>query len=248
MKPINLDNEKFGHLTTISCTKLNGKRAYNCKCDCGAVIIRTVSQLRAGSTYQSCGCKSYEVYEKLYNFVGQTFGDLIVIERLGSHRSSKSVLYKCQCKLCSKEFELTSKSLYRKKNLNCGCVGMPGKRLPNNQGITNKLIQSYKSNAKKRNLQFLLSYEDCKILFSNNCYYCGVEPKQIFKHQKCFGTIVYNGIDRLNNSIGYSIDNSVSCCKTCNYKKRETDMELFLEWVEKIYNNRIKPKEDNKLL
>src|ERR1700722_17383158 len=225
MKAINLENQKFGYLTAQSLLLVNGKRNYKCLCVCGKELNRTVSQLRAGGEYQSCGCKIHEVYEKLYNLVGEKFGDLVVTKRLGTHKTSKSVLYECLCKLCGKTSQFTSKSLLRKKHRldqHCGCAGVPGRRLPRNLGIFNKLVGTYKSNAKRKNLRFVLSDECCTKLFGGNCFYCGVEPKQIFKHKKCHGEFVYNGIDRLDSSGHYAFGNVVSCCSHCNYIKSNT--------------------------
>src|SRR5580698_2804781 len=140
MKAINIEGQKFGYLTAlepiVSSTKTNG-RSYKCICDCGTEVIRKVSNLRAGGERQSCGCKYYIFYENEHNLLGDTFGDLTVVQRLGTHKRSKSVLYKCWCGLCGRYIEITSKSLLRKHKLdqNCGCAGTPGKRLPGDRGI-----------------------------------------------------------------------------------------------------------------
>jgi hypothetical protein len=126
-----------------------------------------------------------------------------------------------------------------KLDQHCGCAGVPGKRLPGNRGIFNKLVGSYKSNAKKKNFRFGLTDEQCKQLFENNCFYCGVEPKQIFKHKKCHGQLIYNGIDRLDNETGYFYENVVSCCSICNYMKSNHSLNDFISWIDKVYNNRI---------
>jgi len=84
------------------------------------------------------------------------------------------------------------------------------------------LLNTYKQNAKRRNLSWKLTLEQFVKLTSSNCYYCGVQPKQIswisrrkrlvpVKHE-----YIYNGIDRKDNTVGYIIDNCVPCCGTCN--------------------------------
>ena len=50
---------------------------------------------------------------------------------------------------------------------------------------------------------------------------------------------MYNGIDRLNPENGYSIENCVPCCSTCNYMKHTQQTSDFLEHVKKIYNHTI---------
>ena len=56
-----------------------------------------------------------------------------------------------------------------------------------------------------------------------DCYYCGKFPNKV------------NGIDRVNNSVGYTYDNCVPCCKRCNYLKNKTTQEEFAQWVIDIY-------------
>lgn len=40
---------------------------------------------------------------------------------------------------------------------------------------------------------------------------------------------IYNGVDRMNNSLGYINKNCVSCCKICNYMKLEMSISEFLD-------------------
>jgi len=51
---------------------------------------------------------------------------------------------------------------------------------------------------------------------------------------------VFNGIDRIVTTKGYTPSNSVSCCKVCNFAKRKMTEAEFLVWVERVYNHRIK--------
>ena len=45
-----------------------------------------------------------------------------------------------------------------------------------------------------------------------------------------------NGLDRVDNNKGYTIDNVVPCCKRCNYAKNNQTPREFKEWVKKVYN------------
>ena len=44
-----------------------------------------------------------------------------------------------------------------------------------------------------------------------------------------------NGIDRMNNNIGYEISNVVPCCSVCNKMKSSLSKEEFLTQICKIY-------------
>lgn len=74
-----------------------------------------------------------------------------------------------------------------------------------------------------RNIPFNLTLEQINDLCSKPCFYCNKE--------RCLG------IDRLNNSKEYSIDNCVPCCGSCNRMKMDLTLPFFLEQIKKIYLN-----------
>jgi len=45
---------------------------------------------------------------------------------------------------------------------------------------------------------------------------------------------LFNGIDRVNNSAGYTNHNTVPCCKTCNLAKRDSTVEEFENWITQL--------------
>lgn len=49
------------------------------------------------------------------------------------------------------------------------------------------------------------------------------------------GSYTFNGIDRKNRSEGYTPENTVSCCPTCNYAKGKLEAETFLTHVLSIH-------------
>jgi len=53
------------------------------------------------------------------------------------------------------------------------------------------------------------------------CYYCGDNIETI-------------GLDRLNNTKGYSLDNIVSCCTPCNMMKNNNTEDDFIARCKKI--------------
>jgi hypothetical protein len=75
--------------------------------------------------------------------------------------------------------------------------------------------------AKKKNYQCDLSLEYFRELSEKPCAYCG-ESK------------LRRGIDRVDNKKGYTKDNSVPCCKLCNFMKKALAVEDFLLHIKKI--------------
>ena len=112
-------------------------------------------------------------------------------------------------------------------------------------GLRNFLFRSSKKNAFNRKHKFLLTFEEFDNLISQSCYYCGEEPREasaeLLKHRGDTHqpTIRYNGIDRLDPTKDYTIDNCVPCCPTCNYMKHVQQKEDFLKKVEQIYKHLI---------
>jgi len=70
----------------------------------------------------------------------------------------------------------------------------------------------YRNGAKKRNLEFTITEEEFDNTIMKDCYICGKKPLP-HKHT--------NGIDRYDNSIGYTIENIRPCCKECNFFKKD---------------------------
>lgn len=71
-----------------------------------------------------------------------------------------------------------------------------------------------------------ITFQEYERIIDNPCHYCGQ------KHDEC-GT----GLDRIDSSIGYTLDNVVSCCGVCNMMKQSFDFEVFINYIQKIYNN-----------
>ena len=106
-------------------------------------------------------------------------------------------------------------------------------KLPEGQAVANEVLSGYRKQAENRTIQFDLSDDEVLELFHNNCYYCGTPPSN--KRNGYNGTFVYNGLDRIDNALGYNILNVVSCCWICNRMKSSLSEEDFIEHIERIY-------------
>jgi hypothetical protein len=83
-----------------------------------------------------------------------------------------------------------------------------------------------------RGLDFSLTAEEFSRLTQSSCFYCGDSPAQV--KRTVFEEIVLNGIDRVDNNLGYSKENTVPCCKPCNFMKREMSWSDFTERCARI--------------
>lgn len=89
----------------------------------------------------------------------------------------------------------------------------------------------YEQSARRRGFEWKLTEEFFLSLITQECWYCGTRPGQ--EERKCPG-VVFNGIDRIDNALGYTGDNVVSCCVRCNYAKHTMGQAEFLDLVQKI--------------
>lgn len=167
---------------------------------------------------------------KLINLTGQKFTMLTVEERVGTRGGS--AVWRCKCD-CGEYKDAKAGDLKSGNTRSCGCLFKfkPG------EAARKKILRTYKHNAKLRGLSFSLTDDEFKSLTNSNCHYCGTEPKTIQRVSKGNGSAVYNGIDRVDNSKGYEINNCVSCCKTCNRAKREMDYKEFIDWCKALGEN-----------
>jgi 5-methylcytosine-specific restriction endonuclease McrA len=108
-------------------------------------------------------------------------------------------------------------------------------RLAVGEASFNDLLSRYKRGAQERDLLFDLTVEEFRELTSAKCSYCGIEPAQINHKSNTFGAYIYNGIDRIDNSLGYIKSNCISCCERCNEWKRALTKNEFLNHVKRIY-------------
>jgi hypothetical protein len=183
------------------------------------------------------------------DITGQKFGNLLVLEF--SHVEKEKARWKCLCEKCGKEVIIRSNTLLSGRAISCGCHGKIVTRKPPGVRAWNTYFYSYKSSAKIRNISFDLTFEEFKEICTKNCYYSDHSPRKINKiknDKRCkkFYTqeginrqIIYaNGIDRLDNNKGYTVNNCVACCRICNTMKMELSVEEFKNHI-KILSERI---------
>mgnify|MGYP001561247537 CR=1 FL=1 len=91
------------------------------------------------------------------------------------------------------------------------------------QTIPGKFVQ-YKARGKQKGYGCDLLIEEFEKLFFKHCVYCGKENAR--------------GIDRVDSSKGYQVDNSVPCCKDCNKMKLDKTESDFLNLCLKIVKYR----------
>lgn len=83
--------------------------------------------------------------------------------------------------------------------------------------------RSYIGLANKRGLKMELTEDQFSTILNQPCVYCG--------------TFTKIGIDRIDSSDNYTVENSQPCCTTCNWMKASSKHPDFVKHVEKIYRH-----------
>lgn len=164
------------------------------------------------------------------DLLGQRFGRLRVIKLASPDPITRNRQWKVVCD-CGSLRVVWESALIRSHIKSCGCLH----RFQNGEYAKNSVIGSYKRGATKRGLCWELSREHALTLMAEECFFCKSFPANVFSAQS--GDFVYNGIDRLDNGFGYTFENSVACCRICNFMKRSMGTKEFLTHIRKIIDN-----------
>ena len=153
---------------------------------------------------------------------GRTYGYWTV---LYPSRSIKGRLYwLCRCR-CGVEREKKINEISTKGG-SCGCQF----RLAPGEPAKTVLLCSYKQSARARSYAWALTREQFVALTMQACAYCGIAPSQVTRTESG-DTYIHSGVDRKDNTEGYSIDNCLPCCTTCNRAKGSMTFTGWLEWI-----------------
>ena len=157
--------------------------------------------------------------------IGRKFNFLTVL----SHYSREKG-YLCQCD-CGKTTIVKTYSLKIGRQISCGCA--PRRIRPENIAAKNEIYRRYKQAAERRGHIFTLTKEEFINLIMQNCYYCGDGyslGSPLARHKDFF----HNGIDRVDNNLGYTNENCVPCCAICNKSKSTLSLEEWMKWLKRI--------------
>jgi len=76
-----------------------------------------------------------------------------------------------------------------------------------------------------RGIKMELTFEQFSEIINKPCTYCSLSNAR--------------GVDRLDSSKSYTLDNVTPCCKICNSMKSDMTSQEFIEHIEKIMSNKI---------
>jgi hypothetical protein len=147
----------------------------------------------------------------------------------------------CNCD-CGKQILVRKYPILDGRTRSCGCLrrettSFHRKYADPKQAQINATLRTYVKNAKDRDIDWELTDDQAVTLFLAPCFYCGdlqsnecKAPKRV----RSGGSFRYNGIDRLDSSVGYTIENCVPCCKIHNSMKGKMNKDSFVQECKKV--------------
>lgn len=156
----------------------------------------------------------------LIDLTGKSFGSWTVIQRAKNRNNSPSSYWLCRCE-CGVESVRQGGSL--KSGDSTGCRKCSALRFADDQSVWGRglpyrwLYDLLLRSAEERHLTCVMTFNEfVEFTATNSCHYCG--DSIVWSKWNHHNSGKYN-IDRKDNTLGYSKDNCVVCCTTCNRAK-----------------------------
>ena len=174
---------------------------------------------------KSCGCQNrlYGNTKRIKDLTNKQFGDWIVLRRSENEHNNAYWLCRCACGITK---DVAASSLKQGASVCCTICSAKKRCLASYQ-------RNYKAMVKRahhRGLCCEISFEEfLEFTKIQTCHYCD-EPI----NWKATRSSAYH-LDRKNNSLGYTVNNVVVCCWSCNRRRMASfTYEEFLEVAQLI--------------
>jgi len=196
------------------------------------------------------------------DYTGQRRGKLLIEKAIiepDSYRNRWG-LWLCKCD-CGNVVEVVGEYIKSRTKESCGCLKVEAakawKRKRSYATVTiTAQYGAHRRMARERNCE-PLSKSTWLTVVEKPCVYCGDIDKRnvattndykkysgpnLTDEERLMCEKSINGVDRVDSSKGYTVDNSVSCCARCNWMKSNQSVSDFVNKAEQIhtyttYNN-----------
>lgn len=173
--------------------------------------------------------------KKYDDYIADTFGKWTVtgIKRVQYGKGPSRRIFTLRCE-CGSEGQATASDLNHARTTMCrDCSYKENYRLSPSTAAINKEYGNYQRNADKKGLTLSISREEFENLILSKCFYCDREPFR--KLISSWDSVLANGIDRIDSSVGYIEGNIRTCCWDCNRMKGDLAEEDFLSHLALIH-------------
>jgi hypothetical protein len=192
------------------------------------------------------------------SYIGKIFNRLTIksIERRPNNKGHAVIWAICICS-CGNDKSVTLSNLKQGQTKSCGCLKKEtsGDRIFK-MNVAKEVDGTFRDPKLGSAIRIYrdhhyndgdLSFEEFLTLSQQECFYCGSPPSISYNTHKYNkyssqkrideGNFIYNGLDRVNNTVKHNKSNLVTCCWDCNRAKLKRSKEEFLNWICKIYNH-----------
>lgn len=192
---------------------------------------------------------------KFQQYVNTKINQLTILELLNLPNGVKAPRkFKVLCD-CGKITEPQAGSVLSGRTKTCGhgvSVAAKKNRIDDEQSFWRHAIYQYKNNATQRGREWALTDSEAKHVMCLPCSSCGLDPQpnyvvvQMYKSRTKKQNLTYDetfansrvfnttGIDRIDNSLGYSTQNVVPMCRLCNQAKHTMTVAEWMSWLDRI--------------
>lgn len=187
----------------------------------------------------------------MIDLTGKNFGKLTVKDL--AKTEDRARIWNCLCE-CGVVIQRATAQLNRSEKLgfvqSCRtCAQRNNKAKDLGESSWRILFNNYVGGARRRNLDFKITFNEFQEICSKDCHYCESKPIKHNRYIREDGRLVskissftadrswiqWNGIDRKNNSVGYIVENCLPCCSFCNVMKGTLDYYDFIARCGTIY-------------
>ena len=149
--------------------------------------------------------------------VNNKYGRLVIVSRIPGCQRGVGIKYKCLCD-CGEEKIICGRHIRSGRIKSCGCWAKESTTIRFKKSPYYHLYTVLCRMAKYRKITCVLSFvEFVELTQISECHYCGSSITWK-KHSEEGISGPYN-LDRKNNDGGYSKENCVVCCGSCNHIK-----------------------------
>lgn len=181
-----------------------------------------------------------------HDITNHKFGRLTALELVENKRVTRAGkkpayyrYWRCLCD-CGNAVTIRQSHLCDSRSQSCGCIMLELKKASRKSSIDlvkSQLHTRYRVSSRLRSKEFSLTKDDIWTISQQDCFWCGRQPCMIIRPQhRDAEAFTYNGIDRYDSEIGYTLENCVPCCDQCNIAKCNYTPEEFRDWIDRVYH------------
>lgn len=215
--------QKFGRLTVIGETRVNGYKQWKCACDCGGEKITTTLYLK-NSEVPSCGCYESEKIRaiRFRDLTGMKFGLLTTSEFRGFDTKRKST-WLCTC-ICGGTRLCRGNDLLSGATVSCGCAASRDEVIMTEEARAASAARCARRRARKRNAGGSYTASQINELYAKQKGCCAWCKKPLSKSE-----IRRDHRQSLARGGDNTIHNIEILCHDCNSRKSAKDP---IEWAQ----------------